>query len=795
MNPDTLQTLEFDKIANLIGEKTASKLGTSVVHTLLTPSSSISDIQAALKETTEFVNLIKIKGSPPLTGLQDVRPALQRALLQKMVLEPEQLLDIVRLLNAVQAVDNYIGAEENLYPLITRRVRRLDALEGLKRKIGHCIRGDGAILDTASPKLAQLRKSIERQRTQIKGVLQGILSKRKEIVQDSFITLRNGRYVIPLRSDFGKSLKGIVHDKSQSGFTFYVEPGETIHLNNMLANLLKDEEAEIYRILKQLTEEVKSEAKAIENNCHELAELDFIYAKARFSIEFQCREPLINSNNVTQYIRARHPLLIYKHRKDEGDNAEAEKKIVPLTVSIGKDYNTLLVSGPNTGGKTVALKTVGLLNLMVQAGCHIPADEGSNVGVFGSIFADIGDQQSIEQNLSTFSSHMKNIIDIVNRADESSLVLLDEIGSGTDPTEGAALGIALLEHLTARKVKTIATTHHNLLKTHAFTSRNMENGSFQFDSISLRPTYKFQLGLPGSSNALEIAQQLGLPEPLLIKARLELGDSRLKVHQLISDLKGNLKTIEEERKTLKSEKNRLKGLKKQYLRIINSEKEENESARRELERQVKAFIEKSREEIKASLKEIERKAACQISDAPAQRTLTNITSKISELNLHQSRKKREEVELHKGDAVFMPGLGLKGTLMEEPSALERAYVKCEDKTLRVPVAELQRDRSSRPETDDKDENWLNFEFHTESKSPVDSANIVGKTVEEALPVVEKKLDDAFIQGISSVTIIHGIGTGRLKEAVEELLNHHPLVKSFHQAERHEGGHGATVVKL
>lgn len=792
MDYHTLKTLEFQKITDLIKSHAASELGASITDSLLIPQSSLTEIQTSLRETTEFKELIKINGGLPMVGLRDVRQQLDDAFAQGVVLEPGQFLDIALLLKTVQEVENYIGDDRTLYPLLLARVDRLDRLESLSKNIGRCIGEDASVKDNASPQLARIRRAIKNQRSHIKKVLEKILARREEIVQENLITLRNGRYVIPLRTDFGKAMEGIIHDKSQSGLTFFVEPGETVEINNELAKLIKDEETEVYQILRQLTDEVKSEAGAIENNCRQLAELDFVYAKARFSLEYNCREPLVNTDNFSHLLQAKHPLLLLKRsEKVEG----AGEEVVPLTITIGQDYETLLISGPNTGGKTVALKTAGLLNLMAQAGCHIPVAEGSNVGIFRSIFADIGDEQSIEQSLSTFSSHMKNIIDIANRADESSLVLLDELGSGTDPLEGAALGVALLEHLTARKVKTIATTHHDLLKTHVYASESMENGSFEFDPETLRPTYRFQLGVPGGSNALEIAERLGLPEPLLQRSRVELGDSRLKIHHLISELKADIKRIEEEREGAAREKKRLQGIKERYLKIIHTEKEENEKSRMELQRQVKEFIARSRSEIRAALEEIEARADGKPTDAPAQRALARVTAQSEEIGLEKKLSAGEKEELHKGDQVFIQTLGLRGILLDEPSDSERVYVKCEDKTLRVPLADLVKDESSTMNTTENLSNKIKYELHIQGKRPADSLNIIGKTIEEALPEVDKALDDAFLQGVSSLTIIHGMGTGRLREAVEELLGEHPLVKSFEPASRQQGGRGATVVEI
>jgi DNA mismatch repair protein MutS2 len=793
MESQTLRALEFDKITDLIKGYASSELGAAATPSLLNPGSSLPAIQTALKETTEFVGLVKAKGRLPLGGLGDFREDLRKTLSAGRVLEPELLLEVERLLKAVRDLKNYIGGDESLYPLLFRRSESLLPLAGLRADINRCIGEDGSILDSASPRLARLRKAIESQRANIKKALDDILSRRKEVVQDRLITVRNGRYVIPLRHDFGRVMEGIVHDKSHSGHTFFVEPAKTVELNNRLAALMGDEQSEIYRILQLLTEEVKAECEAIEANCHRLAELDFIHAKARFSIDFGCSEPIINDRNFIHLREARHPLLISRMRRCGG--AGTEEEVVPLTISLGEGYNTLLISGPNTGGKTVALKTVGLLNLMAQAGCHIPAAEGSSVGMFREIFADIGDDQSIEQSLSTFSSHMKNIVQIVDKADESSLVLLDELGSGTEPSEGAALGIALLEHLNGKRVKTIATTHHDLLKTHVYTTEGMENGSFEFDTRSLSPTYRFLPGLPGGSNALEIAARLGLPESLRRRARMELGDSRLKVHQFISELKGDLKKLEEEREATVREKKRLQNLKDQYLKIIQTEREENEKARAELRRRVDEFVARSREEIKEALEEIKAGAAEKVSDAPAQKALTAIKNRSRELSLIKGESRAAAMELHKGDAVFIPSIGLRGTLLEEPSSSERVYVKCQDKTLHLPLTDLRKEKKREGVGAVKQGVTVNYELHTGDEDAPNSINIIGKTVDEALPLVDKALDKGFLRGLPSLTIIHGVGTGRLRDAVENLLAEHPLVKGFRTAAREEGGRGATVVEL
>lgn len=796
MDIGTRKALDFPKIINLIQSYTSSPLGADITASLLSPMTSPSEVKNALRETAEMVGLIKTKGRIPFGGAEDIGPDIRKVRREKSVLEPDQLLKVAELLGVVREVKNFIGGEEkDICPLLLPRVRALEPLTGLLDNIRRCVGPDASILDGASPELRRIRKGIGAQRTRIKKALEKIMARHKDLVQESLITVRNGRYVIPLRHDSGRALMGIVHDKSQSGHTFFIEPGETIEFNNELANQLKDQEVEIYRILSRLTEEVTAEEEAIDNNCRILGELDHISAKAQFSLEFKCCEPIISGDCSIDLVEARHPLLLLKGR-DAGDGAPGEKEeVVPLTVSLGKDYNTLLISGPNTGGKTVALKTVGLLSLMAQAGSHIPAAEGSSVGVFNAIFADIGDDQSIEKNLSTFSSHMRNIVDIANNADQASLVLLDELGSGTDPSEGAVLGIALLEHLNSRDVRTIATTHHDLIKTHAYTSDGMENGSFEFDVRTLRPTYNFLPGLPGSSNALEIASRLGLPEPLLQRARLELGDSRLNLQQLISELKGNIKKLEEEKELVSREKGRLLKMKKQYISLIDIEREANENTRRELRQKISDFMTRTREEVKSAINEMESSTGEKAFDAPAQRALVRMSGGVRDLALARKTKERQTGELHKGDPVLVSHLGLRGTLLEEPSTSESVYVKYRDKTLHVPLAELQKDIDAPPQTAGSLDKAVRYELNPACEYPLNSVNVIGKTVEEALPLVDKAVDDAVVRSASSLIVIHGMGTGRLKEAVDQLLGDHPLVRSHQPASRQEGGRGATVVEL
>jgi len=542
MNEKTFKILEFDKIINLLVNLTSSPLGAEIASRLL-PETDYDKVLKSLKETSDGVTFIVKRGSPPMGGVNDIRESLKRLEIGA-VLNPGELLKIAGVLKAVRNLKNYANDEsiksedENI---VGELIRCLEPNKRVEEKINSSIVSEEEISDMASPTLANIRRQIRKAQESIKDRLNEILRSPayKKYMQEPIVTMRGDRYVIPVKQEYRAEIPGLIHDSSASGATIFVEPMAVVEANNNIRELKIKEQLEIERILYELSEDVRSIIDTLKSNVTLLARIDFIFAKSKLSLDFRCVCPALNDDRKIVIKKGRHPLL-------------DPKTVVPIDFWIGEDFSTLVVTGPNTGGKTVTLKTVGLFTLMTQAGLHIPANEGTQIGVFKKIFADIGDEQSIEQSLSTFSSHMKNIVNILNNIDSETLVLFDELGSGTDPTEGAALAMAILEFLKDRGCTTVATTHYSQLKVYAVTTRFVENACCEFDVETLKPTYKLLIGVPGKSNAFAISKRLGLLDDVIERAKEFLTQEDIKFEDMLLSIEKNLSKTEEEKKRAES---------------------------------------------------------------------------------------------------------------------------------------------------------------------------------------------------------------------------------------------------
>jgi len=575
LDKHTLSVLEFSKIKKQLKEKISTATGELIVEKI-TPKIDLQQVFNAQRETTEMREIIFYEGTPPFSRLEDIASELKKSAIRGSILDAVKIIKILKVLTTSRLIKNFLLKTKEKYPLTKERAEKIRTFAELEKEIIQCIDEDGVVLDRASPELRKIRRDLLKKEQALKNKLETIIrsSRFTTIIQEPLITIRQNRYVVPIKQEKKAKFPGIIHDKSDSGATLFIEPFAVVELNNLLRQLIKDEEKEILKILQKLTTLIGEKAQEINDSVLCLGEIDFIYARAVLADKMKAVEPKLNQYGFINLIQARHPLL--------------HDPVVPINVNLGKVFNILVITGPNTGGKTVTLKTVGILALMTQCGLHIPATKGSEVPVFKKIFCDIGDEQSIEQNLSTFSSHMKHIVQILREANSDSLVLLDELGAGTDPTEGAALGMAVLDFLHKKDTKVMATTHHDSLKTYAYLTKGVCNARVEFNEETLKPTFQVSIGLPGKSCAFIIARKLGLASEIVLHAQSFLSQEKIKADNLIEK-------IEKDKKLIEKEKNMIEATKEESIEIRDKlEKELNKTE----ERNNSKSLSRSRKDIK-----------------------------------------------------------------------------------------------------------------------------------------------------------------------------------------------------
>ena len=786
----TEQALEFDKVKSYLAQFALSTIG-KAQSDALSPVAERERIETWLSEVSELKEIRALHGRLPLEGLADIREALARSRVDGAILDPLELRQVYNILRSGRSVKKFVlELEADSYPGIREKAERIDFIDPLERAIFRSVDDEGEILDGASQKLKQIRKELRIVRENIQGRLQKLLQRHdyQSVIQDQVITMRRNRYVIPVKAASKGKLKGIVHDQSSSGVTVFIEPLETVELNNRIASLEAEEKEEIRRILQELSAQVGEHRFVIEDTMLVLGELDFINAKSRLSERWDCRQPALNEQKRLVLRNARHPLLLMQNENDPSG-------VIPLDLPLGEEHSTLLITGPNTGGKTVALKTVGLLAMMAQAGLHIPAAKDSELCVFDDIFADIGDQQSIEQNLSTFSSHVKHIVQIVEQVTERSLVLLDELGAGTDPAEGAALGISILEYLDAQDAKCLATTHHDALKSYAYTQPRTLNACVEFDVNSLSPTYHLLVGVPGKSNAFIIAERLGLPAHLIQRGKNLMGEDLLQVDHLIRKLTQDSEELERKKNEADAKYRGVLRLEKETDKLINTAEQE----RREI-------LDKALEQAKTIVDDAIRQSQDILRKLPAtsreqgreqvktlQREATDIRKKL------KNRRKKvpndaappRDQNITIGAKVRVTGFEQTGSVLQLSKDGKQAEIQVGMMRLELPVRQLslvENAKAARP----------NVSVADLSGNPADTQSvplelvIVGKRVDEALDEVNSYLDQAFLSGLPSVSIVHGMGTGKLKKAVAGFLRSHPHVLNYAVDKRN---YGMTNVEL
>ena len=791
MNEKTLRVLEYGKIIAKLRASTESSLGESLVYKLK-PSIDYAEVSHLQEETDEAVKLLLRRGSPPLGGLHDVLSEMKRAEIGG-ILSPGGLLKVADTLRAARKIKGFLKQskdENNIeLPILENTIGCLNTYKEIEESIFNAIISDEELSDNASPNLSNIRRQIKSKNDGIRTKLNSIINSQdnKKYLQDSLITIREGRFVVPVKQEARSSFPGLIHDQSSSGATLFIEPMAVVNLNNELKELKLNEKQEIEKILTELSALVSVETEGIRENQKILSEIDFIFAKGKLSLSMNGSKPTINNEGYINIKRGRHPLL-------------DAKEVVPTDIYLGKDFTTLLITGPNTGGKTVTLKTLGLFSLMTQSGLQIPADSGSETAVFDSIYADIGDEQSIEQNLSTFSSHMTNIVDILENVESNSLVLFDELGAGTDPTEGAALAMSILDYLYSRRIRTIATTHYSELKVYALTTEGIENASVEFDVETLSPTYKLLIGVPGKSNAFEISSKLGLQNFIIDSAKQFMSSDNIEFEDVLAKIEKDRTEIEKSKiDTLRLEEDADR-LKNQLQEKIEKLENSRENVLRNAREQAKDELVKARDESQQILSElksisadIEKETQDRLTQARSRLkgNLDDIEGKLSEKILSKkSSKPLSNVKI--GEDVRILSLNQNGVIVSLPDSEGNVVVQVGIMKVTVPIDTIERTKS---EAQVKTQKSAKTVMKNKSRSVKNEIDLRGKDLEEATYEVDKYLDDAYLSGLKEVSIIHGKGTGVLRKGIGQMLKSHRHVRTSRLGGFREGGDGVTIVEI
>lgn len=781
MQEESLKILEFDKILENLQNKARSNIVKEELGKIR-PSTDIYFINKELDYTKDMIDTMEETGNFDIFGLYDFNDIIVY-IRKKGILTPQELLKVADFLR----VSEYL---KEFYPKIEKEsikdlFYRLDTNEFLRKEIERSIISDDEINDNASSNLRSIRRRKDRKEEEIKQKLNYYKqsSKFDDILQDRVVTIRDGRYVVPVRSEKKQSLKGIIHDRSQSGQTIFVEPIAIVELNNDLRDLELKEQEEIRRILDRLSRLTEAFDVEILNNQDIITRIDYLQSKAKFAIENEYTMPIVNNDKIIDLKNARHPLL--------GEN------VVPINVKIGKDYTTLIITGPNTGGKTVSLKTVGLLTVMAQSGLYIPADKNSVINAFDDVFLDIGDTQSIEMSLSTFSASLTNIVKILRNASENSLILLDEIGAGTDPSEGAALAISILEYIKKRGILTFATTHYSELKYYAVEEDKVMNASVEFDVDTLSPTYKLIIGTPGKSNAFEISERLGLNLEILENAKSLMGDDDRNINKILQKIEDNRKEIESKNKEIQIYKDKLEKESKildQKIKILEDKRDEIIKL---AEQKAQKILDKAKDQSDQMLKTAKKTRNANISDIDRslndiRNTYKNSTKGFKKETINLNKKsKNAPTKLKKGDIVIVEGLGDKAEVISEPN--ENGDIVVQMGILKM-NSNIKNVTKLKQESDAK-KNVKKFYNMRKTMNISPTIDVRGQRVDEAINNISKYLDDAMLSGLKEVTIIHGKGTGALRKSINDFLENNRYIKSKRVGNDKEGGFGVTVCKL
>ena len=790
MNQKTLTKLEYDKITALLEEQATSFRGRQLCRRLK-PMTDVERINEAQEQTAAaFTRLIK-KGRISFGDAAPVEESMKRLEIGA-ALGSGELLRICKLLQNTGRAKAYgrHDTQEESADCLDAYFEQLEPLTTLSNEIDRCILSEEEISDDASPALKRIRRSMDNINEKVHATLNGLVNgSMRTYLQDPIITMRGDRYCIPVKAEYRNQVSGMIHDQSATGSTLFMEPMAVVKLNNDLKELYAKEQEEIQVILARLSEETAGYIEEIRTDYRCLTDLDFIFARGQLAMSMNGSRPILNEEGRIHIRSGRHPLL-------------DARKVVPITVTLGQDFSLLIITGPNTGGKTVSLKTVGLFTLMGQAGLHIPASDRSELAVFHQVYADIGDEQSIEQSLSTFSSHMTNIVSFLKDVDEKSLVLFDELGAGTDPTEGAALAIAILSYLHDRDIRTMATTHYSELKVFALSTPGVENACCEFDVESLRPTYHLLIGIPGKSNAFAISGKLGLPDYIIEDAKMRLSEQDISFEDLLTDLETSKRTIEKEQDEIQAYRREMERMKAQLRQKEERLEEQREKILKEANDKANAILREAKEVADETIKNFHRFGRENISAAEMERERERLRKKIKDTSSAPSLKSQKPKKEHKasdfklGESVRVLSMNLTGTIHSLPDARGNVTVQMGILSSQVHISDLEIIEEQNPFSGSRKKHTGGGRIKMgKSLSVSPEINLLGRTVDEAVSELDKYLDDAILSHLNTVRVVHGKGTGALRKGIHEFLRRQKHVKSYHLAEYGEGDAGVTIVEL
>ena len=791
MNQKSLTKLEFPKIIEMLTDHASSPGGASFCKRIK-PMTDLNKIITAQEQTAAAFTRIVKKGIPSFSGCYAVSDSLKRLEIGSALSAPE-LLRIGKLLQTTARIKSY-GRHENAddqADCLDVYFEQLAPLTPLSAEIDRCILGEDEISDDASSKLKQIRRNINGMNDKIHSTMTGLLNgSMRTYLQDAIITMRGDRYCLPVKAEYRSQVNGLIHDQSATGSTLFIEPMAVVKLNNDLKELYAQEQEEIQVILARLSVDATEYIEEIRLNYKALVELDFIFAKGALALDMNASRPVFNTEGRIRIREGRHPLL-------------DRKKVVPISLTLGDTFDLLVITGPNTGGKTVSLKTVGLFTLMGQAGLHIPALDRSELAVFNQVYADIGDEQSIEQSLSTFSSHMTNVVSFLNHVDENSLVLFDELGAGTDPTEGAALAIAILSHLHNRGIRTMATTHYSELKVFALSTPGVENACCEFDVESLSPTYRLLIGIPGKSNAFAISTKLGLGEDIIEDAKGRISENDMNFEDLLADLEKSRITIEKEQLEINQYKEEIQKLKEQLEQKQERLDASRDKILREANEQAYNIIKEAKDLADETIRNFNKYGTAHAPVSEMEKERTKLRDKMNNAQKKMSDQKKNAAPNHKipkklriGDRVKVISMNLNGTVHSLPNAKGDLYVQMGILRSLVNINDLiLLEEETSPTSKKYGRTGAGKIKMSKSASVSTEINLIGKTTDEAIALLDKYLDDAYLAHIPSVRIVHGKGTGALRNAVQAHLKRLKYVKSFHLGEYGEGDAGVTIAEF
>ena len=783
-NNTYIEKLEFNKILEKLSDYCVTYLGKELAKNLKV-SNDINIVKLTLKETEEAVNLIYKNSTPPLLAIADIGKYL-KILESGMLLTNMPLLQLAQIFKTAQELKKYFNKEyinTDEFPILSSIFSNLYNNLDIQNKIFSSIIDEETIDDKASVQLQKIRKKEKNVEQDIRNKLNNMLhsSQFSKYLQENIITIRNDRFVIPIKEEYRSQVKGFIHDVSNAGSTIFIEPISIFELNNELSQLKKEEEIEIEKILQELTNLFIPYIEELKTDVETIGKLDFIFAKAKYSKDINGITPIINKEKIIELKNARHPLI-------------DKEKVVPISIELGKDYKTLVITGPNTGGKTVTLKTVGLLTCMACSGLNIPASEKSSIYVFDKIFADIGDAQSIADSLSTFSSHMLNIVDIANHANSNSLILVDELGSGTDPLEGANLAIAILDYFKNKGALTIATTHYQELKKYALTTKEFENASVEFNVDTLSPTYKLLIGIPGKSNAFAISKKLGLDEKIIEKANSLMSKKDIDFETLLKNIYDNKSKLEEEKIQIEKELQKVTELRKELEKQNNIKKEQEEEIINNAKIKARNILLEAKEEATEIIKEMSNTS----NNKELEKSRNKLNEKIKNIKLIKSSDEAhlsntentiDVKDITPNMKVYVTNLNKEGIVLSHVSKNNEVQVQIGSMKMSINIRNLQKIKeNSKTETNA-------YSHVPKARNVKTEINVIGMTVEEANFVIDKFLDDSVLANLKTVRIVHGKGTGKLRKGIHEFLKTNPHVKSFRLGNFGEGEMGVTVVNL